>query len=277
VIPRAHITAWRAMAPWSSDAQIEQDLVMCRAAIEIFSHPQLTDRLAFRGGTALHKLHLAPPARYSEDIDLVQTEPGPIGEIMNALHELLDPWLGRPKWKQSEGVMTMTYRFESEFAPVTPLRLKIEVNTREHFTVYGFVRKFFAVDNPWFQGSAKLLTYEVEELLATKLRALYQRSKGRDLYDLAAAIERLPQLDCGRLVQCFERYLDHEGHRVSRAEFEANMAGKMDAVAFRSDIEPLLSVASQRSDRYDSTAAYDRVHGALIARLHGHAWKKQKG
>jgi hypothetical protein len=104
----------------------------------VFSEPLLSGHLAFRGGTALHKLYLTPPARYSEDIDLVQVEGGSIGDIMTALHQRLDPWLGAPKRKQSEGRMMMIYRFDSEIPPITPLRLKVEVNTREHFSVFGF-------------------------------------------------------------------------------------------------------------------------------------------
>lgn len=180
MIPRAHITAWRAHAPWSTDAQVEQDLIISRAIVEVFSDPVLSGGVAFRGGTALHKLYLTPSTRYSEDIDLVQVEGGPIGDIMKALRQRLDPWLGAPKRKQSEGRMTMIYRFDSETPPITPLRLKVEVNTREHFSFFGFARKHFAIDSPWFQGSAELLTYELEELLATKLRALYQPSYDRD-------------------------------------------------------------------------------------------------
>ena len=194
MIPRAHITAWRAQAPWSTDAQVEQDLIISRAIVEVFSDPLLAENLAFRGGTALHKLYLKPPTRYSEDIDLVQVQSGPIGSTMDALRRKLDSWLGEPRRNQSEGRMIMVYRFNSEIPPITPLRLKVEVNTREHFSVLGFKRKPFSVDSPWFRGSADLLTYELEELLGTKLRALYQRSKGRDLYDLAAALERVPQL-----------------------------------------------------------------------------------
>lgn len=75
MIPRAYITAWRKIAPWSTDAQIEQDLILSRALVEIFSQPILSSQLAFRGGTALHKLFLTPASRYSEDIDLVQVKP----------------------------------------------------------------------------------------------------------------------------------------------------------------------------------------------------------
>lgn len=288
MIPRAHITAWRTHAPWSTDAQVEQDLVISRAIVEVFSDPLLADNLAFRGGTALHKLHLAPPARYSEDIDLVQVKGGPIGEIMTALRQRLDSWLGAPRRKQSEGRMTMIYRFDSEIPPITPLRLKVEVNTREHFSVCGFARQHFDVDSPWFRGSTELLTYALEELLATKLRALYQRSKGRDLYDLAAALQRFPDLDAARVADCFERYLDHEGHRVSRAEFEKNMDGKMRDPAFHGDIEPLLvsaviqadasepGASEMWTDTYDREQAYRRVHEALIVRLPGEAWKGEK-
>jgi predicted nucleotidyltransferase component of viral defense system len=259
-------------------------LVICRALVDIFSDPFLADAVAFRGGTALHKLYLTPPARYSEDVDLVQVKAGPIGSIMDAIRRTLDPWLGEPRRKQSGGRMALVYRFDSEIPPITPLRLKVEVNTREHFSVLGLTRKPFRVDNPWFRGSVELLTYELEELLATKLRALYQRSKGRDLYDLAAAVQ-LSQLDCGKVVDCFRAYLEHENHRVSRAEFESNMAQKLAEPSFHNDLRPLLAqrapqrgtAASETSTKetssYDPQSAYRRVHDALIARLAGEPWK----
>lgn len=74
----------------------EQDLVICRALLDIFNHPILENKLAFRGGTAMFKLHM-PPARYSEDIDLVQIQAGPIGLLMDGIRETLSPWLGEPK------------------------------------------------------------------------------------------------------------------------------------------------------------------------------------
>ena len=68
MIPHDYITEWRTVAPWIQDFQVEQDLAISRALVEIYSHALLRDALAFRGGTALYKLHLKPPARYSEDI-----------------------------------------------------------------------------------------------------------------------------------------------------------------------------------------------------------------
>ena len=263
MIPRAHITAWRSKAPWSTDAQVEQDLVISRALVDLFSHEVLAREVAFRGGTALHKLHFDPPGRYSEDIDLVQVNAGPIGEVMNAVRARLDPWLGEPKWKQGQGRVTFFYRFESEFRPVTPLRLKVEINTREHFHVLGQRRAPFRVDGGWHMGTAEILTYEVEELLGTKLRALYQRKKGRDLFDLSEALARLPGLDPKKVVLCFTRYLEHDGRRITRTDFEANLAAKIEDPVFLSDVPPLLAAGVA----FEPASALENVREALISRL----------
>jgi predicted nucleotidyltransferase component of viral defense system len=277
MIPRAHITAWRRHAPWSTDAQVEQDLVLSRVLVEIYSDPLLAVSLAFRGGTALHKLYLNPPSRYSEDIDLVQVKADAIGPMINALRGRLDSWLGEPRRRQSEGRMTMIYRFESEIPPVTPLRLKVEVNTREHFSVLGLIRKPVAVVNPWFDGASHLLTYELEELLGTKLRAFFQRKKGRDLFDLATALTCCPDLDAAKVVRCFERYMAASGARVSRAEFEANLADKLADPAFRADVMPLLTREINHGTGFDVMRAAEAVHRSLLSRLSGAPWKGPHG
>jgi len=71
MIPQRYIEEWKTQAPWQVDAQVEQDLIIARSLVEIFSDNLLKNALAFRGGTALHKLYLTPQIRYSEDIDLV--------------------------------------------------------------------------------------------------------------------------------------------------------------------------------------------------------------
>ena len=63
MIPQAAITHWRNVAPWPQDAQVEQDLILCRALIEIFQDPVLAPALLLRGGTALHKLFVTAPQR----------------------------------------------------------------------------------------------------------------------------------------------------------------------------------------------------------------------
>ena len=189
-------------------------------------HPVLRDALAFRGGTALYKLHLRP-ARYSEDIDLVQTRAEPAGPMMDALRSVLDPWLGKPRWKQTDGRVTFLYRFDSEGVPATPLKLKVETNTREHFSVNGLKEIPFKVSSRWFEGSCSIHTYTLDELLGTKLRALYQRRRGRDLFDLAIA-PKSPDTNPLRVIETFSKYMDHGGHNVTRAQFEENLALKLE-------------------------------------------------
>lgn len=104
MIPADFITEWRAHVRWSADEQVEQDLVLCRALVEIFDDAELAVSVSLRGGTALHKLYFAPARRYSEDIDIVQMQPGPIGTTIDRLRAKLDHWLGVPRWERGEGV-----------------------------------------------------------------------------------------------------------------------------------------------------------------------------
>jgi predicted nucleotidyltransferase component of viral defense system len=266
VIPRAHVTHWRARAPWPLDAQVEQDLVLSRALVELFADPAVSAALAFRGGTALHKLCFGAPRRYSEDIDLVQRTAGAIGPVFDSVRSRLDPWLGPARSSQGVGSASLVYRFETTSLPVQRMRLKVEINTREHFAVLGPRLVRFEVESPWFAGGAEIATFAVEELLATKLRALYQRKKGRDLYDLGLALSTLA-LDDATLVSCFQRYLEHSGAVISRAAFEANLAGKLADPAFVEDVAPLLADPGD----YDAQEAGRLVLERLVSRLPGDA------
>ena len=260
MIPRADITAWRHVAPWITDAMVEQDLLISRALVEIYSHSELRRSLVFRGGTALHKLHFKPALRYSEDIDLVQFKPGPIGPVFDAVRELLSPWLGEPKRKQGKDIVTLTFSTESEVPPIEPLRLKIEINAREHFHVMDLEDRPFEVSSNWFTGECKLRTYCLEELLGTKMRALYQRRKGRDLYDLWLGLN-MAKANATDIAKCFKAYMDHSVQKVSRREFELNMTKKMSHPGFLSDTQGLL-----RPDiPYDPHKAYEYIREALLS------------
>jgi predicted nucleotidyltransferase component of viral defense system len=271
VIPFDYITAWRGEAPWIDDAQVEQDLVISRALVEIFGHPALADSVALRGGTALSKLHLRPPARYSEDIDLVQTTAEPAGPMMNALRSVLEPWLGKPKWKQGEGRVTFYFRFTAEGASPVPMRLKVETNTREHFALYGLRKASFAVTSRWFEGTGNIQTYELDELLGTKFRALYQRKQARDLFDLEIALTRLP-VEPERIVSAFLEYMARDGHPITRAQFEQNLALKMRDRAFLADLSPLLA----SGESWDPGSAEALVSQRLVALLPGDPWKGEE-
>lgn len=269
MIPAAAITEWRHQAPWALSEQIEQDLVICRALVDLFRDPLLVDELAFRGGTALHELHLRPAGRYSEDLDFVQVRGERIGKVLSAVRRVLDPWLGNARYKAGGGRATLHYRFLAEGADAVPMRLKIEINTREHFAVLPRRRIPFSIDSAWCRGSVEIPTYATEELLGTKLRALYQRRKGRDVFDLGTALERLPDLDRDLVVQCFRAYMEAGGTPVSRAEFEQNLAAKRVDPAFLRDVPPLLALDSAY---WSGDAALDRVMSELISRIPGEPW-----
>jgi predicted nucleotidyltransferase component of viral defense system len=262
VIPEAAITHWRAMAPWPQDAQVEQDLILSRALVEIFQAPDLAKAFLLRGGTALYKLFATEKRRYSEDIDLVQVAAAPIGPCLTAIRKRLDPLLGKPRSERNPENVTLRYRMESEIPPVVPLRLKIEINTREHFAVFDALSRPIAIESPWFTGNAEIRTYVLDELLATKLRALYQRKKGRDLYDLWHGLTT-KGVDPRRIVKAFRRYMEEEGSRVSRRNFEKNLAEKLASRGFLADLEPLLGPGV----RYDAREAGQLVMVQLLSLL----------
>lgn len=179
MINRTAITQWNKIVPWNDNAQVEQDLIISRALVAIFSDEFLASQLAFRGGTALHKLYLTPQPRYSEDIDLVQITPTDKANNVQTWGSF--GFLPDRVTKQKRYNNTMLFRMESEIPPTIPLRLKIEINCFEHFNELGLVKIPFEMENSWFSGKCGVTTYRLNELLGTKLRALYQRKKGRDL------------------------------------------------------------------------------------------------
>jgi predicted nucleotidyltransferase component of viral defense system len=126
-----------------------------------------------------------------------------------------------------------------------------------------------AVVNPWYTGEAEVVTFEADELLATKLRALYQRRKGRDLFDLWLSISR-GILDPERVVNCFGEYMHREGHTVTRAEYEQNLHDKETDRGFLDDVQPLL-----RADvDYDGAAALKQVREVIVEKIPGAPWRR---
>ena len=228
----------------------------------MFSEEFLTKNLAFRGGTALHKLHLAPASRYSEDLDFVQISAGPIGLVMDAIHKALDSFLGKPTTKQKQASVVLLYRMASEIPPIVNLRLKIEVNTREHFSVIGFEKRPFEISSRWFSGRCELTTYDLNELLGTKLRALYQRRKGRDLFDLWFALTR-GEAKSHRVVEVFQGYMEASGLTITREKFRRNLFLKMNDHDFLHDTDGLLLPGVV----YNPLVAYHFVNDNVLSLL----------
>lgn len=269
MIPRAYIQAWSSKAPWPDLRQVEQDLIICRALCDLFNAAGLRDRIAFRGGTAIHKLLFKRPLRYSEDIDLVQTRAEPIGATVDAIRDALS-WLGKCNRTQAGHSMHLVFRFAPETDPQSTLKLKVEINTREHAGLNGTVLYPFAVESDWYRGKVEITSFGPDELFGTKLRALLQRNKGRDLFDLHHGLDQL-SLDADKLIACFEHYLALEGHPISRAMAEQRMLQKLTG-NLTEDITPLLPSGIEFTDVH-AIEAFNRVWTLLVSRIKGDAWK----
>ena len=260
MIPEFAIREWGEQVPWTETEQVEQDLLICRALTEIYKDPYLASHLAFRGGTALHKLFLSPQPRYSEDIDLVQVKAEPIKETYDRIREALS-FLGEPKVKKHNN--TLIFRLESEIIPVVPIHLKVEINCKEHFNVLPMQEVPFSVSNKWYNGECHVLTYQLDELVGTKLRALYQRRKGRDLYDLYKALT-LSDVNIAHVLACYQKYMEFVvDHVPTYKEFIINMEDKMQDDEFLGDTKQLL----RPDEEFNPHKGYEVVRTLLIDRL----------
>lgn len=242
MIPAAFVQEWAQIVPWQGLDQVEHDLVLSRAMVELFSDEYLAKTLALRGGTALQKLIFPSPRRFSEDIDLVQIVEVPQAkEMFQRIRGVLEPWLGKAKSKQKGNISTLSFPFETEIQPVVKRKLKVEIQCREHFTVLGLEPREFTVESDWYQGSAEVPVYQLDELMGTKLRALYQRKKGRDLFDLWIVLRDL-DVNAERILQCFRRYMEVGSEKpvVTPRQIIANVEAKLEDPRFVADMAALL-------------------------------------
>lgn len=269
MIPTSYLTEWSTHAPWPDQRQIEQDLIICRALCDLFNSDPLKGKVAFRGGTAIHKLLLKQPLRYSEDIDLVQIQAGPIGEIVDAIRNALS-WLGNCSRAQVEHSMHLVFKFNPEVDSGSTLKLKVEINTRDHQPLFGIKHYAFGVDSSWHSATASIASFEPEEIFGTKLRALLQRHKNRDLFDLNVGLSQLA-MDCDKMIHCFEHYLALQKTSLSRAKAEEIMLKKLNR-SLTEDIVPLLPSNVDFTDD-NAISAFGKVWTQLIARIQGEPWK----
>jgi predicted nucleotidyltransferase component of viral defense system len=262
MIPKPYIAQWKDHVPWNSFEQVEQDLVISRVLVEIFSDEFLNENLAFRGGTALHKLYLNPAPRYSEDIDLVQIKPGPIKPIMERLNEVITFFdETRNTIVKGHGAKA-NYRFTSEHEGIR-LRLKLEINCKEHFNVLPWVYFPFEISNPWFTGKTNILTYDVNELLGTKLRALYQRKKGRDLFDLDYSRLNI-KLDLDKIIESFNAYMKFSVNSIpTKRQFILNLEEKEQDQNFLMDMDGLI----RSGISYNQKEAFEWIKDEVLIKL----------
>jgi predicted nucleotidyltransferase component of viral defense system len=276
-ITRRDVIAHQLVVAWPSQVQVEQDLLLCRAVAALFDDAFLQSQIAMRGGTLLHKVHLAPPARYSEDIDLVVVGNRPESHIRRALNRVLSGVLGTPKqsaWGdlklairntvKPSRVLRMTYAIPSLMEPGTNLEIVVEANVTErtpHLPVIKIPFEFPFQDSV---VSTQVNGYDLQEMLGTKLRALFQRRRGRDLFDIYWALTLAkPAVAPARIIESFQHYLKLEGSDAGRSEFVALLDGHLADRGFCSDMNQLLRVGIA----YDPQQAGEHVKSKLLSVL----------
>jgi predicted nucleotidyltransferase component of viral defense system len=279
IIPltRRDVIAHQSVVPWPSQLQVEQDLLLCQAMVALFEDKFLQGQIAMRGGTLLHKVHLAPASRYSEDIDLVVVGDRPEGHIRRALNRVLSGVLGMPKqsvWGdlklairntvKPSRVLRMTYAIPSLTEPGKDLEIVVEANVTErtpHLPVIKIPFEFPFRDSA---VKAQVIGYDIHEMLGTKLRALFQRRRGRDLFDLYWALTLAkPSVAPGRIIESFQYYLKMEGSVAGRSEFIGLLDAHLADRGFCSDMQQLLRMGIT----YDPQEAGDHVKTKLLSLL----------
>lgn len=283
MIQQTHLTAWQSHAPWPKRSQLEQDLRLARGVAAIFSDPVLNEHLAMRGGTVLHKAHLAPAARYSEDIDLVLVKPMETDVLDQHLRRVLKPILGNPTdsltadaWLALRNVMkpSKILRTAYKFVPLGLSReetIKVEVNLNEHASLYPLVEVEIGLLNDDGELTTALVrSYDINEMLGTKMRALMQRQQGRDLFDLSHAWQMSQQgatkyvVDGVRAMTAFEWYLEQEGTRIEFALANAALDERLRNRRFCDDMNTLLRPGLPK---FDARTGADIVRTAFLSHL----------
>lgn len=276
-ITRQDILAHQAVVPWGAQYQVEQDLLLCRAMVALFDDAFLSSQIAMRGGTLLHKVHLAPPARYSEDIDLVVVGTRPAEHIRRAIRRVLTDVLGVPKasvWDTLElairntvkpsRVLRMTYSTRSIIEPGQTLEIVVEANVTERKPHRAVVEMPFSFPFRDKSIQTRVKSFDIHEMLGTKMRAMFQRKRGRDLFDLYWALTKSPSpVDPAAIIASFQHYLEQEGTKAGRGEFVGILEAHLKDRGFCSDMEPLL----RNGINYDPQTAGSYVNANLLKLL----------
>lgn len=169
----------------------------------------------------------------------------------------------------------MVLRFSVPIGEDSITKLKTEINTRE-LEIYDkpTLRKF-KIENSWFSGEANIPTYSTEEILATKLRALLNRNKGRDLFDLGHAMNVFEDLNLGILVELFQKYSLAAKEPLSKAQAQDRMIWKYRNAVLTDDIRALLpSAEAEQLSIPTAREVFWQVFDNIIDLIPGKDWAK---
>ena len=210
---------------------IEKDYVIGWTLWGIGSNPQLSNSWAFKGGTCLKKCYIET-YRFSEDLDFTVLPSGPseAGRVIPILKDALervyeesgidfqgrDPVVRtRPDGRSAEG--RIYYRGPRNAPGVASLRL--DLTTEEQVVLPTVLRPIFHPYSDALPGPAKVRCYGFEEAFAEKLRAMGERARPRDLYDIISLFWRRDTLPKPNLIRSvYEEKCESKGVEVFTSE-----------------------------------------------------------
>lgn len=181
---------------------VEKDYVLGWVLWGIGTEPQLNNTWVFKGGTCLKKCYIET-YRFSEDLDFTVLENGPIkpDEVLNTISRLLDRvnqesgidfalsepvYRGRPSGRSAE--VRIYYRGPRNTPG--PARIKFDL-TQDELVVCPSVLRPVSHDYPDpLPAPGMVRCYSFEEVFAEKIRAMGERSRPRDLYDIVNLFRR---------------------------------------------------------------------------------------
>lgn len=177
------------------DIMIAEKEVVLTFLLQLFSERGLLDRVAFKGGTCLRKMHLGSQGRFSTDLDFTGLEEhnheDVVLEMMDAFQEpfhgiqfsILDDAYYETDGGLSWGVNPV---YTHEWNQSGASEVKLQISRRETPTLPTEVLP--QVEQSYFRvlpfAPSPIRCLALPEILAEKIRACYQRNKARDIYDL---------------------------------------------------------------------------------------------
>ena len=203
----------------------------------------------------------ATPDQIEQDLDYVRTTSGGVGHLLDAVREVAEQ-VGFQDVRSRIGIHPKIV-LRTTSSTGAALRVKVEMNTFERSPSRPTTTRRLEITSAWFTGAADVPTFALEELLATKIRALYQRAKGRDAFDLWLVAKAF-DVDPNDIAECFEPYRP-EGWSPVRAR--ANLAAKVRDGAYLEDLRPLVADWPEGFDGGSAEAAVARILDAIERRL----------
>lgn len=167
-------------------------------------------------------------------------------------------------------IARLNYVYEPSSTLAAMATLKVEVNLNEGKPLYELTTVH--IDVPQEDGSllkVPVVSYDLDEMLGTKMRALIQRDHGRDLYDLWRALQTITApsaphtVNPGRVGEAFRYYLKQEGTTCSQDAIGAIVGRRMQSRKFLGDMSGYLP----QGGTYDPKQAYQVFCDVLLPHL----------